>query len=276
MIDAALHVAGARDILFQKYSIDGTHKEKKISLSSDVETYELDILKKLDMLGDLQVVCDTNFLYRRYWSNLFKLLATARRSDGTKMKMMIPRLTVLELELASKRIDDAKKASVEKTWKQDASLAAFGELFRMLRSGAELLPPIDSSLLQSFTDKAGKKNTDAWIRYEIHKFTENYRVTGVGPPALLFVTSDLSNALAAISEGINTSYIGTEMIEGNIVVGYRQFVSFLVALSVFFGRMKILKESGWPDVKPEEFESTAFWEGKTIDDWAEDRLSFRL
>jgi hypothetical protein len=202
----------------------------------------------------IYLVHDTNFLYRRYGSLVFSHLSRA----DSRFEIRTPRLAVLEIEALTHR--DTKK---ESGWKRRAALAAFGELLRLQDRGAQLLPDIPSELLRPFSDIAGKGWGDAWIRREIHDFAK--KILGAPSQCVVFVTSDLANALAAKAEGIWTLYLATTADQNeSINLDSVAFARLIVALSVYLERVSFKTESPG---KKEAYEIRGDWLGKTTLHW---------
>ena len=206
--------------------------------------------------GKIYLVHDTNFLYRRYGSLVFSHLA----QTYDRFEIRTPRLAVLEIEASAYR-----NTKQENRWKRRAALAAFGELLRLQDQGAQLVPDIPSEqLLRSFSDIAGKGWADAWIRREIHDFTKKIQ-GATSPQHVVFVTSDLANALAAKAEGIWTLYMTTTADQdASITLDSAAFARLIVALSVYFERVSLKIESLG---KKETHEIRGDWPGKTTLHW---------
>ena len=85
------------------------------------------------------------------------------------------------------------------------------------------------------------------------------------PQRVVFVTSDLANALAAKAEGIWTLYLTTTADQNeSINLDSVAFARLVVALSVYLGRVSFKTESLG---KKEAYEIRGDWLGKTTLNW---------
>ncbi len=211
------------------------------------------------------LIPDTNFLIRRYGSNLVVEL-TRRFKD---FHLYIPRLAILEIESLPRQ--EKKKGSQNEKWAKRRAFSAFAELIRLRETGAELLPQqIEPRVMQSFSEIAGSGYTDAWIRREVHDFLEKLtnEKTQEHKAKAFFLTSDLLNAFAAIAEGIDTLYLWESSDkDGSYEANYEKLGKFIVAMSVFFERVSMQIQSS---KTTESYELTGVWSGKTIEDWKKD------
>lgn len=222
----------------------------------------LSVIMSSEFVDSAYLILDTNFLIRRYGSNLVVDLTKKFR----QFHLCIPRLVILEIERRATK----KRGSENEKLAKRKSFSAFAELIRLRENGAELLPQIDPRVMQSFSEIAGSGYADAWIRREIHDFGE--RFTGKLPLERtakdFFLTSDLLNALAAIAEGIDTVYLWESSDrEGSYEANYEKLGKFIVAMSVLFERTSMQIQSRKIN---ESYEFTGVWSGKTINDWKED------
>lgn len=233
-------------------AIDGSQLGMLMPRNRDLMTLARHL--EVEGTGRVYLVHDTNFLYRRYGSLVFSHLS----QTYDRFEIRTPRLAVLEIEASAHR-----HMKQENRWKRRAALAAFGELLRLQEQGAQLLPDIPSDLLRPFSDIAGKGWADAWIRREIHDFTKNIQT--MIPQHVVFVTSDLANALAAKVEGIWTLYLATTADQdGFMALDSAAFARLVVALSVYLERVSFKIES---PAKKETYEIRGDWPGKTTLHW---------
>ena len=213
------------------------------------------------------LVPDTNFFMRHYCSNV--ILPLYGKSNFSQLDFRIPNLVILEIERICNK---AEKGSKEKR----LAFYATNEIMFLRNHGAELLPPIDVSLLASFPEKAGRGFTDMWIRREIHNFViERAHFVSMTsqqyPEDVLFLTCDLMNALAAHAEGLETCYFSKLDQERFIIENDQQLAKFIIASAVTFGKIK-MDVYYVKDKLDHSYELEGIWSGKNPYHWRNDCL----
>jgi hypothetical protein len=249
----ALDMCGASELTS---SFSGYRDEKKLEASN----WKTWFLEKASMK---YLIPDTNFVYRHYCSNV---LARHLGEDFSNLIFRLPRLAILEIE---RRGNNAQEGSADKR----LSFYAAREV-RFLRSNInfDLLPNIDTLLFSTFSEKAGKKLVDMWIRKEIHDFVGGMGgYTNVSPKEVVFLTCDLMNALAAESEGLNTCYFSKEDQQSFFVDSdnMQQLFDLIFASTMILGKIRIdivLTD----DVVHKSFTLEGIWNGKTTSQWYSD------
>jgi hypothetical protein len=229
--------------------------------------------------GSIVLVPDTNFLRRHYYSNYFSKIVP--KANGPPFKFALSRLTVIEIENKYNRssTDARSKAakledpSIKDEKKQDIELAEWEamkevriafhtakEILKMRRKGADPLPHLNLDLLQSFSSQSGKGFADPWIRREIldvkNKVNERF----------VLLTSDMMNALVAVSENLSVIYlsrIDKEYFHADLV----PLASLIINTAIHFGECDCKLTVGG-DVK--EFKIIGMWHGKSMNDWLND------
>lgn len=216
---------------------------------------------------DRALVPDTNILMNRSLSMIARIIGNdlfQRRS------VWIPRLCILELERKAQS-DECKDDSV----KQRHRLAMYGlaELNILKNERVHIFPEADIDLLEKFSRSQGAFMADAWIRKEVKSSrNELFDQADENQPdprkqkLPVFLTSDLVNGLAAISEGMDTLYLSFLSNNDNpIKAPIAGIAAFLVACSVLLENVNVKSGS-------KSYEIRGFWSGKTPLDWTEDRV----
>lgn len=205
------------------------------------------------------LIVDTNMLMRHYCSNLlFEKLGN--RFDSLKIK--IPRLAILEIERNANT--DKERDSVKKR----LGLFATSEIIFLKNHKAELLPTLPSTLFTSFSEKAGDKTVDSWIRKEIHDYITRPQSDAIFKP--LFATCDIANGLAAYSEELSTcvfSRIPEEKL--SITTSFKDasnLAMFILNLAVTCGKIK-MNVYGDGQALSNTYFVEGMWSGKTPYDW---------
>lgn len=222
-----------------------------------------------EQIGNYNFVCvDTNILINHYCSNF--LLRWLGNDQFRKIKFRIPRLSILEIErLANEEVTNEKDA---KKWrKKRLGLSATAEVMFLKANQAELLALSSTNklLVTTFLEKAGNKKVDAWIRQEIFDFA-----SGQGFPQVLFLTCDLANGLAAVSEGFNTCVFSRIDQEKFIVEtdthDATPLSEFIFNVAVSFGKitMSVYQAS---ELKY-SYEIDGAWTGKTPYNWVHKQM----
>lgn len=215
--------------------------------------------------GDfVNLVLDTNIIYRHYATNIF---LKAFETDPLRFQLKIPRLVLLELE---RRFNANSKKTMEKRLALEAGI----EIKSLQDEGASLLPELDLTLLEGFSRLAGEKFVDAWIRREVSNFvgTEIKPKSGatiIGSPSLkeavIFLTCDLMNALAAQAEGISTIFLSRSKNDVLSMQNPEQTAKFFLEVAITFEKIEM--KVSFPDETTGYYELRGMWTGKTVQDW---------
>jgi hypothetical protein len=103
---------------------------------------------------ETQLIPDTNFVRRHYYSNLLRSFVTS-----SQLNVMIPRLILLEIESSYNRGSSKKKnPDIPPYQTEKERRLAFHnmkEIFLMKRDGAKILADLQPDLIESFTHAAG-------------------------------------------------------------------------------------------------------------------------
>jgi hypothetical protein len=201
-------------------------------------------------------IIDTNMIMNHYCSNiLFKKIGVA--FDGLKIR--IPRLSILEIE---------RKANEDDKMKKRIGLFATSEIIFLKNHNAQLLPPLDPVLLTSFSEKAGSKNIDSWIRKEVSDFIASDTSNLTLPP--IFATCDVANGLAAFSEDINTCVFSRNAYERFFIDinGHNtsNLTELIVNLAITFQKIGLKVYSDGKNLT-KAYVIEGIWTGKTPSDW---------
>jgi hypothetical protein len=251
-------------------------------------------------LGEkIHLIPDTSFFRRCYYSNYIKdVLHTDINKNNLLLK--IPRLEILDLEnrfnsnKANKTVEKnilklplqfPNKAIEEKAHQRDKeSRIAFNtiaEILSMKNNGAELLPDVEVSLLQSFSPLAGRGLTDAWIRREISNALSSLGVQDKArrndkverSDTVVFLTCDLMNALAAIAENFNTFYF-LRIEEDKISLGfdiYRRLALLIINTAIQFEQCDCVITTR---SQTHKLRFRGMWKGKTVYDWKNNAIFY--
>jgi hypothetical protein len=165
----------------------------------------------------------------------------------------------------------ALKYSYEKNMR--INFQALTETLTMILERAELMPPLEHGVLTSFAKAQGTGFADAWIRNEIATFkkfmtarmnlptTSRYIFRGI-----IFLTSDLTSALASIAENNNTMYIyRNPEINQDKRFGYEKIALLIYNSVITFGTCYVV-------VGKKRCLFEGIWDGKTPDDWRNELL----
>ena len=249
LLDSAMKISGL-------FNLQYTLTDNKMDVSETTNTTFSSFKDKLEAFTtDRILIPDTNALLDRTLSNLtFKI-----SEDFIKnLKIIIPRLVILELE---------KIANSEKNEKKRIVMSAYSELLLLKKNGAEFLPEISVELLNDFTSFSGKLSIDSWIRREI-KNEAFKELTETNPSGYTLFTSDLVNALSANAENLPTLYVSKLPFAENIPQPIRsQMIRFLILSAILFEEIQIKMNSKWFKIK-------GIWEGKTTEDWMDNVVSY--
>ena len=248
-LDSALKISGL-------FNLQYTLTDNKMNISGRTNTTFNNFGDKLkEFTTDRILVPDTNALLDKTLSNLiFKISEDFFKN----LKIIIPRLVILELE---------KIANTEKNEKKRKVMYAYSELLLLKKNGAEFLPEISVELLNDFTSFSGNLTIDSWIRREI-KNEAFKELTESNPSGYTLFTSDLVNALSANAENLPTLYVSKLPFSNDIPQPLRsQMIGFLILLSILFEEIQIKVNSKWFKIK-------GIWEGKTTEDWTENVITY--
>lgn len=236
---------------------------------------------------NVQLIPDTNFLRRHYYSNHILPLLAQMKAEA-KPRFGLSRLTILEVENKYARAQKDRRTKnkgqsaqgSKQAEESDASVKAakevrigfhtIKEILALKRTGGMELPDLDMGLMQTFADNA-EEFGDAWIRREIAwEIPSVFRDGKSRDVSRLLMTCDLMNALAAIAEGINTIYVAR--IEEPQAVGYvtRDFAQqalIIMNAAIQFGECDCSLELA-DEVKT--FKIIGMWSGKSMNDWLND------
>jgi hypothetical protein len=234
------------------------------------------------LLGEkVYLIPDTSFFRRCYYSNYIKDILLINNNKN-KLHIKIPRLEILEVENklnGNKEVplQIPNKAVEGKTDQKDKekriAFHSIVEILLMKNNGAELLPDIEMSLLQSFSPLAGRGFADAWIRREIFnalsllKVHDKVRTNDkTEEPHIVFLTCDLMNALAAIAENLNTFYF-FRIEEDKINLSfdlYRRLTLLIINTAIQFEECYcVIKTKS----QKHKLKFKGVWKGKSVYDW---------
>jgi hypothetical protein len=203
-------------------------------------------------------VPDTNTLLNRSFSGLGFILGKEYLS---KLSIQIPRLTVLEMERIANQEAGEQKRKV---------MSAAAEILYLKVNGGRFMPELNDEIFQTFSQFAGQKFTDAWIRKEIHQQAKRitYGSTPQETRRLTLITSDLINALSATAEGIDTMYLSRDKSDLILPRSHRidQISQFIIMSSILFEELNI-------KINDKEYTIHGIWEGKTPSEWITDSIS---
>jgi hypothetical protein len=247
----AIDTCGASEL---RVSFSAYNEEKKVEAVNWNEWF-------LDKVYLKYLIPDTNFIYRHYCSNvLYRHLG----SDFNQLIFRLPRLVILEIE---KR---GNLASEERSRDKRLAFYAVREIeFLKQKANFELLSNIDASLMSSFTEKAGRKLIDMWIRKEIHDNIDRGYLGRHGDA--IFLTCDLMNALAAEAEGLNTCYFSWLPQDSFFVEddNSEQLFDLILATAIIFEEIK-LDVILVGDTVHRSLILRGMWNGKTTSQWFTD------
>ena len=162
----------------------------------------------------------------------------------------------------------SRNQSDRETRDKRIALYATREIMFLREHGAELLEPLDVSLLASFSEKAGTRFVDAWMRREIHNFIEEMIEYY---DEFILLTCDLMNALAAHAEGLRTCYFSRLDQESCLIDNVAELANLIISASIIFGKVRMdvyLKK----DQLSYSRQLEGMWSGKTPYHWSNDCL----
>lgn len=238
--------------------------------------------KLFSCFGELLLIPDTNFLLNCYYSNYLRKIIQENKDH---VSLALSRLTLFEIERrlnefsakiesCQDAIDKGKEAEVNRglieRYKREKRLGfkVIGEIGEIIGDGGTMIP-YNENLIKQFPRTSGIKFADASIRMEINDFARNTRFSDK-PKEVIFLTSDLLNALMSIAENMNTIYIyNTGQINNkNLVTNNLIYTS-----TVFFEKCTIVIKSN-NSTKEEKFVLNSMWEGKSPEEWANKKVDY--
>lgn len=203
---------------------------------------------------DKILVPDTNAIMNCSLSSLKFLMGL---NFLKSLPVKIPRLLVLELE----RKANPKSGRDKDLLAKRESMLAYQELIYLRNTCAEFLPKLDKDTFNGFTKLAGEQMMDSWIRREIHE-AQGATVWSDGNKRVVFLTSDLTSALSAIAEGLDTVYV-SRMVEEGILLrmgGVSQLSRLIVNMAALYNDISVT-------INSQRFAFRGMWNGKTTIDW---------
>lgn len=146
------------------------------------------------------------------------------------------------------------------------SIWAFAEVRRLLdEGGANLLPPLESPIIMSFTKIAGTGFADKTIRQEISNHPQS--------SVLVFLTNDFINALTAMVENIETFNISASEPDNTsfVLSDNNQLSRILMEASISYAIIKLKNTQGNVIMTID-----GMWSGKTRYDFHLNRMRVTL
>lgn len=249
IIKKALFASGLFDMRLS-ITKNGTSK----NIATDENNFEENFFQ---IVKEGILVPDTNFLIDHTLSALNFIL---QNNLLYKIRVMIPRLSILELEKIGNKDNTTRKKG----------MFGFAEVMNLRTYGASLLGlKLQRETHEGFSGFAGGKFTDSWIRREIHDLKDTEVRFGYEDD-VIFCTSDQINSLSAIAENIDTVNITKHENYGikPRFARIEQLSNLTVSLSIFFDKIdiKINKDSGI---------LTGMWEGKSNTDWIYNKVFYK-
>lgn len=212
---------------------------------------------------DCYVIPDTNFILNHYCS---ALLSPILGQSFKTLHFRLPRLVVLEIERQGN-----EKGEEKKRW------AFYGArevtFIRKAVDDFDNLPDCGDSLITSFPTQAGIGFTDMWIRREIHHALD-FRMRPSRP--ILFLTSDLMNALAAEAEGLQTCYFCRIPQEKFFIADNinEHLFNLILATAIKYGEITLDLIIGGKVYL--SYNLHGMWSGKTTSEWYSDSIKLKL
>jgi hypothetical protein len=245
------------------------------------------------------LILDTNVIRRHYYSNFLLDILSRSRLKNT-LRILIPRLVILEIENKYNRSsgeDEEKSVRKEEKEKKKQNedphleiyteymkgkerrlgLSSIKEVISIKKNAGVTNPKISSSLLEPFSRASGSKFADHWIRKEIQEFMSTlHGVEKRNDQGEVFIeksngillTCDIMNSLAAVSENINTFYILRRETPELRISSPSLFANLVYNTAIQFGECTCQIEYH----QEETFKVTGMWKGKTTYDWLTDKL----
>ena len=176
----------------------------------------------------------------------------------------LSRISILELEALAHRDDKGNYTNKPSVNKRN-SIWAFVEVRKFLDGGAQLLPPIDWSIIMNFSNIAGKGFSDKAIRQELSTYPQSSE--------LVLLTNDFINALTGMAElgwlNIEVFYISDyNPNETSFTVDNERLSHVLMEASISYAQIKL------KNAQSNEIYMTieGMWSGKTWYDFHLNRI----
>ena len=220
---------------------------------------------------EVHVIPDTNVLMRHYYSNYLSHLRS-HTYPNLQVFFKISRLSIIEIENRYNR--EGKNSDRDRR----IAFHTAKEILALQREPNSTLPEADIDLLTSFGTAVGKKFADAWVRKEVTSYVRHLRENRGQEDkfkAVVFVTCDLMNALAASAEGLNTLYISRlsqmsdTLADGNALDAYSTLAKLLLCTAIQFGECDCVIKA---KKSARELTLAGMWPGKNISDWISDTV----
>lgn len=198
---------------------------------------------------------DTNFIQNCLYSNFIKDKPDLVPSRNSAIRILIPRLLILEIEHKYNRQNTQNKQNDKQKKDKRIEFNNMGEVLRLIEDGATITPKLDYSLIREFSSIAGGHFTDSFIRME----TSNY-VNGISEEPPIFLTSDLMNAMTALAEGMDCLYFHViNKVRKNINISLLIYHSAIQYDECLYNLVE--------QNTTRKFKSLAMWNGKTPYEW---------
>ena len=200
---------------------------------------------------------DTNILLKRtFTSIIFPRFMLRRHTLALPFNIVIPRLSILELE----NLANSGRAS------KGECFMAFNEVRLLKEAGAFLTDPLHAEELTAFYQVAAKQLADAFLREEIRKYGSSKRLRAV------FLTRDMISALTANSEDLDAIYMAPKFPKECSLddIGIDEIRELIVELATDCGKVTLR----WNDGTNEEIEGV--WSGKNWYDYYKRRVQVTL
>lgn len=206
-------------------------------------------------IANKTIVTDTNILLNR----IFSAYELKSSTSLVTSRFEIPRLAILELERQANEKNNGNQSTphnYNKGLKKRKAFLGFGELLYLKKKGAQQMPELQIETLTGFSKISGDGFTDAWIRREIHDrriFLMHVRT----PFFPVFITADMTNAVSALAEGIDTIYVSpirdwTQHIQTMNIEQVSQFICLLAVLvneiTIFVSTNRSLVRGFWSGI----------------------------
>src|SRR5919106_1920954 len=274
---------------------------------SDVDTSNRDSVRNIDMQSiqdfvtwfdtmcssvgtHIFLIPDTNVLRRHYYSNFLLDIISRSRLEDT-LRILIPRLVILEIENKYNRSSSEDKEKKNQNRDTDSEiyngyikgkerrlgLSSIKEVISIKKNGGLTNSRISSSLLESFSRASGSKYADHWIRKEIQEFistlhgVEKRNTNGevfIEKSNAILLTCDIMNSLVAVSENINTFYVLRNEPPELTISSPSFFANLVYNTAIHSGECtcRIVYR------QEETFDVIGMWRGKTTYDWLTDKI----
>lgn len=223
---------------------------------------------------EVYLIPDTNIIIRKYYSNYltniiynnsnvsFVLSDLVKKEIEAKSNRSKEKLSNLRKELVKDPSRQKKLGYKIEAKKLRLSSDIFAETSKIKDDGA-IINNADSSLVESFS-KASPDDKDYWIRKEIKKYIQKK------PDSVtIFLTCDYANAASAETDNLNTIYFHRHEVD-NEIKSFEKISLFIYNTIISFGEcnMKIYTSNSYV----QEYKLIGDWEGKSFDDWKNERI----